>query len=223
MITVTAKPSGPPHREGLAIEGWRLPTVDFTLEVGVTETVVEVSVATPASVQVIPLGGQPIGIDASPDGTEVSNFQSKLIAVIDTTTDRVVQIFASGGDGSVRLQFTADRKQVWVTNLRINELVVFDVAERHIVRRILRPDTNSASTALVFNSLVSIPKQSMTVPLGQRRAQTSHRTVRFRENLYAVVEFSGPGLQGRANSRGESGRVTPSRQQGSPIGVITAL
>jgi YVTN family beta-propeller protein len=91
-----------------------------------------------ASVQVIPLGGQPIGIDASPDGVEiwVSNYQSNSIAVIDTSTDLVVQTFPSGGDGPARVKFTPDGKQVWVTQSRSNALVIFDTAKRRLIRSV---------------------------------------------------------------------------------------
>jgi len=48
VLTVTAKGFRTTKREGLIIEVGHLPTVDITLEVGGTETVVEVSGATPA-------------------------------------------------------------------------------------------------------------------------------------------------------------------------------
>jgi hypothetical protein len=46
-VTVTAKGFRTSKREGLVIEVGHLPTVDVTLEIGGTETVVEVSGATP--------------------------------------------------------------------------------------------------------------------------------------------------------------------------------
>src|SRR5215471_16023130 len=44
-----------------------------------------------ASAQVLALGGQPIGIDVAPDGSEVwvSNFRSNTITIIDAATDRI--------------------------------------------------------------------------------------------------------------------------------------
>jgi hypothetical protein len=48
VVTVTAKGFRTSKREGLVIEVGHLPTVDLTLEIGGTETVVEVSGATPA-------------------------------------------------------------------------------------------------------------------------------------------------------------------------------
>src|SRR5579863_5639806 len=48
VVTVTAKGFRTSKREGLVIEVGHLPTVDITLEIGGTETVVEVSGATPA-------------------------------------------------------------------------------------------------------------------------------------------------------------------------------
>jgi YVTN family beta-propeller protein len=76
-----------------------------------------------ASVQILHVGGQPIGIDVSPDGREVwvSNFQTDAIAVIDAATDRIVQIFPAGGEGPARLRFTPDAKYVWVTCSRSND------------------------------------------------------------------------------------------------------
>jgi YVTN family beta-propeller protein len=90
------------------------------------------------SVRIVVLGGQPIGIDVSPDGGEVlvSNFQNSSIAVIDTATDRIRQTFPAAGDGPARVKFTPDGRQVWITQSRSNELVIFAAAQHRIIRRI---------------------------------------------------------------------------------------
>ena len=91
-----------------------------------------------ASVQILSLGGQPIGIDVAPNGREVwvSNLESNTITVIDTSTDRIAQTLPERGDGPARLKFTPDGKYVWVTNSRSNELIVFDVTRRCVIRLI---------------------------------------------------------------------------------------
>jgi DNA-binding beta-propeller fold protein YncE len=91
-----------------------------------------------ASVQILQIGGQPIGIDVSPNGREVwvSNFKTDAIAVIDAASDRVVQIFPAGGEGPARLKFTPDAKYVWVTCSRSNDLVVLDAGQHRMIRRI---------------------------------------------------------------------------------------
>jgi len=91
-----------------------------------------------ASVQVLALGGQPIGIDVAPDGSEVwvSNFRSNTITIIDAATDRIAKTLPAVGDGPARIKFTPNGKYVWVTNSRSNELIVFDVARRCVIRRI---------------------------------------------------------------------------------------
>ena len=93
---------------------------------------------TDASVQVLSLGGQPIGIDIAPNGREVwvSNFQSNTITIIDADTNQIAQTLSAAGDGPARVKFTPDGKYVWVTNSRSNELIVFDVAQRRVIRRI---------------------------------------------------------------------------------------
>jgi YVTN family beta-propeller protein len=90
------------------------------------------------SVRTLALGGQPIGIDVSPDRAEVwvSNFQNSSIAVIDTATDRVMQTFPAGGDGPARVKFTPNGTQVWITQSRSNELVIFSAAQRRVIRHI---------------------------------------------------------------------------------------
>ena len=91
-----------------------------------------------ASVQVLSLGGQPIGIDIAPNGHEVwvSNFQNNTITIIDADTNHIAQTLPAAGDGPARVRFTPDGKYVWVTNSRSNELIAFDVAQRRVVRRI---------------------------------------------------------------------------------------
>jgi YVTN family beta-propeller protein len=91
-----------------------------------------------ASVQLLSLGGQPIGIDVAPNGREVwvSNYESNTITVIDTATDRIAQTFPERGNGPARIKFTPDGKFVWVTISRSNELIVFNVTRRRVIRRI---------------------------------------------------------------------------------------
>ena len=61
-----------------------------------------------ASVQVLSLGGQPIGIDIAPNGHEVwvSNFQNDTITIIDADTNHIAQTLPAAGDGPARVKFT---------------------------------------------------------------------------------------------------------------------
>ena len=88
--------------------------------------------------KVLPIGGQPIGIDASPDGREVwvCSFHANTITIISTTSDEIVQQIPAAGRDPARLKFTADGKQVYVAMSASDELVGFDVVTRHVVRRI---------------------------------------------------------------------------------------
>lgn len=119
-----------------------------------------------ASVQILSLGGQPIGIDIAPNGREVwiSNFQNNTIAIVDVATDHIVQTFPAAGDGPARIKFTRDGRYAWVTNSRSNELIGFDVAHRRVVHRIptgkfskgllILPDGNHALVAAVDDNQV---------------------------------------------------------------------
>jgi YVTN family beta-propeller protein len=91
-----------------------------------------------SSVQILSMGGQPIGIDVAPNGTEVwvSNFRSNTISIIDAATDHVAQTFPAVGDGPARVKFAPNGKTVWVTNSRSNELIGFDAGRRRIFSRI---------------------------------------------------------------------------------------
>src|SRR6185503_6190364 len=83
----------------------------------------------------IPIGAGAEGVTVSPDGREVwvAWRDASKISVVSTSTDAVVETFASGGEGPQRLQFTPDGSQVWVSNVRSNTLTAFDARTRKLL------------------------------------------------------------------------------------------
>jgi YVTN family beta-propeller protein len=80
-------------------------------------------------------GAGPEGVEVSPDGAEtwVSNRDDNTVSVIDTTSDRVVATFSSGGVFPVKLRFRPDGREVWIANNRSASIAVFDGASRELV------------------------------------------------------------------------------------------
>lgn len=60
----------------------------------------------------------------------MANRAANTISVISTTSDTVVASLDSGGQMPIRVKFTPDGKQVWVSNARSNSVSVFDAASR---------------------------------------------------------------------------------------------
>ncbi|MBW3628400.1 MAG: YncE family protein [Gemmatimonadetes bacterium] len=78
------------------------------------------------------------GFDVSPDGKEfwALNMNQKSISVIDLEARQLVATLAFQGRLNNRIQFTNDGKYVLMNELNGNELLVWDVATRAIVKRI---------------------------------------------------------------------------------------
>jgi len=112
------------------------------------------------------------GIDVSPDGKEVWVANREMqqpagtIAVIDTASDAIVATFSSGGQMPIRVKFTPNGKEVFVSNARSNSVTVFDAASRKLVATIevgavpvgiqMTPDGKRAFVANTNDNKVSV-------------------------------------------------------------------
>jgi YVTN family beta-propeller protein len=87
---------------------------------------------------VIRVGNGSEGFDVSPDQKEiwVANAQDGTISVIDIAAKKVVETIAANVPGANRLKFTPDGKRVLVSTLGGPDLVVFDTAARHQIKRV---------------------------------------------------------------------------------------
>jgi YVTN family beta-propeller protein len=75
-------------------------------------------------------GAEGIAVTADGQHVWVTNRAANTISVLDSSTDRVVDTFESGGTMPIRVKFTVDGKQAWVSNARSNTVTVFDTATR---------------------------------------------------------------------------------------------
>jgi YVTN family beta-propeller protein len=89
-------------------------------------------------VTTIPVGMGPEGIDVSPDGKEVWTAHSRDggISVIDAQEKKVIRVFPINTKRSNRLKFTPDGRQVLVSDLDGNEVIVIDAAGRKELKRV---------------------------------------------------------------------------------------
>jgi len=85
---------------------------------------------------VIRVGNGSEGFDVSANSREiwVANAQDGTISVIDIAAKKVVHTIVANAHGANRLKFTPDSKRVLVSSGP--ELVVLDVATRHVIKRI---------------------------------------------------------------------------------------
>jgi YVTN family beta-propeller protein len=81
---------------------------------------------------VIPVGKGDEGFDVSPDGHELwtADAQDGTLSVIDLTTRKVAATLDAKTFGANRLKFTPDGKQVFVSLLGGEDLVIYDAATR---------------------------------------------------------------------------------------------
>jgi YVTN family beta-propeller protein len=89
-------------------------------------------------VTTLPVGQGPEAIDVSPDGKELWTAHSRDggVSVIDVAGKKVSATFGIGTKRSNRLKFTPDGRQVLVSDLDGNEVIVIDAASRKEVKRI---------------------------------------------------------------------------------------
>lgn len=112
------------------------------------------------------------GIDVSPDGKEVWVANREMqqpagtITVINAATDAILATFSSGGQMPIRVKFTPNGKEVFVSNARSNSVTVFDAASRKLVATIevgavpvgiqMTPDGKRAFVANTNDNKVSV-------------------------------------------------------------------
>jgi YVTN family beta-propeller protein len=90
------------------------------------------------SVQSIATGEGSEGLDVSPDGQElwVANRGAHTISVVGLRERKVLGTFPSGGRMPIRVKFTPDGREVWVSTVLSNAVVVFDRVRRERVAEI---------------------------------------------------------------------------------------
>ncbi len=131
------------------------------------------------TVQRIPVGKGPEGIDITPDGAEVwtAHLGDGGVSIIDVAARKVVEVIDIGTKRSNRLRFTRDGRLVLVSDLEAGDLVVMDRATRKVVKRLplgkgpsgilVTPDGSRAYVALTGeNALVLVDLQKLE-PLGR--------------------------------------------------------
>jgi YVTN family beta-propeller protein len=86
----------------------------------------------------IAVGKGPEGIDLTPDGRElwVSHRGDAALSVIDTSTEKVIQIVTTGTKMANRVKFTRDGKRVLVSDPPANQVLIFNAASRQLVKKI---------------------------------------------------------------------------------------
>jgi YVTN family beta-propeller protein len=87
---------------------------------------------------VVPVGKGDEGFDVSPDGRELwtANAQDGTLSVIDLVGKKVVATLDANVKGANRLKFTPDGKLVAISNLRGEDLVIYDAASRKEFKRV---------------------------------------------------------------------------------------
>jgi YVTN family beta-propeller protein len=97
-----------------------------------------ISIIEKNAVTAVPVGQGPEAIDLSPDGKELWTAHSRDggVSVIDVAGKNVTHTFNIGTKRSNRLKFTPDGRQVLVSDLDGNEVIVIDAASHKEVKRI---------------------------------------------------------------------------------------
>jgi YVTN family beta-propeller protein len=87
---------------------------------------------------VVRVGDGSEGFDVSPDGKEiwVANAQDGTISIIDSAAKKVIDTLAANVPGANRLKFTPDGTRVFVSSLRLPDVVVLDARSRKEVKRV---------------------------------------------------------------------------------------
>jgi YVTN family beta-propeller protein len=116
----------------------------------------------------IAVGKGPEGIDISPDGREVwaASRADGPMAIIDTSTDQVVQNVTTNTKSANRVKFTRDGKRVLVSDPPSNAVLVFDAAKRELLKTIateavpagilIAPDGKRAYVACIGAGVVQV-------------------------------------------------------------------
>lgn len=92
---------------------------------------------TPASITHIPVGPKPEAVEVTPDGKEawVGHNDDGGISVIDTATNKVVQVFTVA-QMPIRIKFTPDGARALVSDPKAGEFLVLDAKARTVLKRV---------------------------------------------------------------------------------------
>jgi YVTN family beta-propeller protein len=117
---------------------------------------------------VVRVGDGSEGFDVSPDGKEiwVANAQDGTISIIDSAAKKVIDTLAANVPGANRLKFTPDGTRVFVSSLRLPDVVVLDTRSRKEVKRVtlghgaagiaMQPDGTRAYVACSPDNYVAV-------------------------------------------------------------------
>jgi YVTN family beta-propeller protein len=117
---------------------------------------------------VVRVGDGSEGFDVSPDGKEiwVANAQDGTISIIDSAAKKVIDTLAANVPGANRLKFTPDGTRVFVSSLRLPDVVVLDARSRKEVKRVtlghgaagiaMQPDGTRAYVACSPDNYVAV-------------------------------------------------------------------
>ena len=119
-------------------------------------------------VTVVPVGRGSEGFDLSPDGNElwVANAEDGTISIVTPTGKKVIDTLAANVPGANRLKFTLDGGRVFVSSLRLPDVIVLDAHSRKEVKRIpvghgaagilMQPDGTRAFVACSPDNYVAV-------------------------------------------------------------------
>jgi YVTN family beta-propeller protein len=117
---------------------------------------------------VVKVGNGSEGFDVSPDGNEiwVANSQEGTVSVIDVASKKVVDTLAANVQSANRLKITPDGAHVFISGLRLENVVVLDAHTRKEVKKIkvgrgaagiqMQPDGSRAFVACTPDNYVSV-------------------------------------------------------------------
>ncbi|HLJ16281.1 MAG TPA: cytochrome D1 domain-containing protein [Bryobacteraceae bacterium] len=128
---------------------------------------------------VVSVGQGPEGFDLSPDEKELwaANSRDGSVSVVDIAAKKVVQTIDVHTKRSNRLKFTLDGKQVLISDMAGNQVVVLDAAARKEIKRIkpghspegilMAPDGKQAYVAVSGDDKIAILDLSTLKVTGQ--------------------------------------------------------
>jgi YVTN family beta-propeller protein len=117
---------------------------------------------------VVRVGDGSEGFDVSPDGKDiwVANAGDGTISIIDSAAKKVIDTLAANVPGANRLKFTPDGTRVFVSSLRLPDVVVLDARSRKEVKRVtlghgaagiaMQPDGTRAYVACSPDNYVAV-------------------------------------------------------------------
>jgi YVTN family beta-propeller protein len=117
---------------------------------------------------VVKVGNGSEGFDVSPDGKEiwVANSQEGTVSVIDVASKKVVDTLAANVQSANRLKITPDGAHVFISGLRLENVVVLDAHTRKEVKKIkvgrgaagiqMQPDGSRAFVACTPDNYVVV-------------------------------------------------------------------